>query len=275
VTGALLLATALAAAPTPQAGIDLVVSAPTQGPVVSLLGDVVVRAPIEGDVVALAGSVVLEPGAEVSGEAVAIGGEVRGSGTVRGRAVSIGSLGPGVGTRTSSSSRATWGLRLLRLGGWMALATLLVVTLPQAVRKSAVRLALHPVRVVLVGAAALGVWLAAMILSAVVVQSPVGAGLLLFGAVLLLAAKSLGVVVTGWWLAWRCARVLPVPLRGELPRTGLGVGVLVAVSLLPVLGGVVWIAANVAGIGTLAWGVAQRVRARAWLLPISGACELA
>lgn len=274
-TAALLLATALAAAPRPQPGVNLAITQPTQGPVVSLLGDVVVSAPVEGDVVALAGSVTLEAGADVAGEVVAIGGEVSGTGTVRGRAVSLGSLGPGMAVRSPGGLRAAWGLRLLRLGGWVLLGTLLIIAMPRAVRTGAVRLALHPVRVVLVGAVTLGVWLAGMILAAIVVQSPVGAGLLLLGTVLLLVAKTVGIVITAWWLAWRCARFLPVPLRAELPRTGLGVGVLVTASLLPVLGGVVWIAANVAGIGTIAWGLVQRLPVRAWVPPAACASELA
>lgn len=267
-TAALLLATALAAAPRPQPGVNLVITQATQGPVVSLLGDVVVSAPVEGDVVALAGSVVLEAGADVAGEVVAIGGEVSGTGNVRGRAVSLGSLGPGMAVRSPGGVRAAWGLRLLRLGGWMLLGTLLIIAMPRAVRTSAVRLALRPVRVSLVGVATLGVWLAGMVLAAIVVRSPVGAAMLLAGAVLLLVAKTVGIVVTAWWLAWRCAPFLPTRLRAELPRTGIAVGVLVAASLVPLLGGAVWIAANVAGIGTIAWGLIQRLPARA-LLPFS------
>lgn len=273
-TAALLLATALAAAPRPQPGVNLAVTEPTQGPVVSLLGDVVVSARVEGDVVALAGSVRLETGADVTGEAVAIGGEVTGPGTVRGRSVSFGSQGAGA-ARSPAGLRAAWGLRLLRLGGWVLLGTLLVVAVPRAVRAGAVRLALHPVRVVLVGAATLGVWLAGMMLAAIVVRSPVGAGVLVLGAVLLLVAKTAGIVVAAWWLGWRCALLLPAPLRGELPRTGVAVAVLVAASLLPVLGGALWIAANVAGIGTIAWGLVHRLSARSWLPLSSGACELA
>ncbi len=274
-TAALLLATALAAAPRPQPGVDLVITQPTQGPVVSLFGDVVVSAPVEGDVVALVGSVALGSGADVTGDVVAIGGEVAGTGGVRGRAVSLGSLGPGTAVHSPGGLRAAWGLRLLRLGGWVLLGTLLIIVMPRAVRAGAVRLALHPVRVVLVGAVTLGVWLAGMILSAIVVRSPVGAGLLLLGTMLLLVTKTVGIVVAAWWLAWRCARFLPVPMRAELPRTGLGVGVLVTASLLPVLGGAVWIAANVAGIGTIAWGLIQRLPARAWLPFSSCVSELA
>jgi len=151
---------------------------------------------------------------------------------------------------------------LLRLSGWVLLATLLIVAMPRIVRTGAVRLTLHPVRVALVGVVTLGAWLAGMILAAIVVQSPVGAGLLLLGTLLLLVAKTVGIVIAAWWLAWRGARFLPVPLRAELPRTGLGVAILVTASLLPGLGGVVWIAANVAGIGTITWGLIQRLSTR-------------
>lgn len=273
-TAALLLAAALATAPHPEPGVDVVIARPTAGPVVSLLGDVVVSSQVDGDVVALGGSVRLEPGADVTGEAVAIGGEVAGSGGVRGRAVSLGGLGPGT-ARSSAGLRAAWGLRLLRVGGWVLLGTLLVLATPRAVRTGAMRLALHPVRVALVGVATLGVWMGAMVLAAIVVQSPLGAGLLVLGAVLLLVAKMVGIVVAAWWLGWRCARWLPAPLRPELPRTGLGIAMLVSVSFLPVFGGVLWIAANVAGIGTIAWSLLHGLAARARLPLSSAICELA
>lgn len=271
---ALLLATALAAAPRPQPGVDLAIVRATQGPVVSLLGNIVVSAPVAGDVVALVGSVKLEAGADVTGEVVAIGGTVTGPGTVRGRSVSFGGLGRGA-AHSPASVRTAWGLRLLRLGGWVLLGSLLVLAVPRAVRSGAARLALHPWRVALVGVAVLGMWLAAMVLAAIVVQSPLGAGILLLGTLLLLVAKTAGIVVAAWWVAWRCARVLPAPLRGELPRTGLGLAALVAASLVPGLGAVVWTAANVAGIGTIAWGLFRRFPPRAWLAPSSSSGALA
>lgn len=260
-----LLAATLAAAPQPQAGANLVISQPTQGPVVGLFGDVRVQARVEGDVVALAGNVVLEAGADVTGEVVAVGGEVLGTGVVRGRAVSLGSLGFGTSVRSPGGQRAAWGLFLLRLGGWMLVATALILLFPRAVRTSAVRLATHPGRVTVVGGITLAVWLAFMVLAAVAVRSPVGAGLLMGGALALLAAKTAGIVVAAWWLGWWGARWLPLRLRAELPRTSLVVGLLVAVSLVPMLGSAVWIVANVTGIGSIMWGVVQRVSLRRWL----------
>lgn len=270
-----LLAATLAAAPQPQAGVNLVITQPTQGPVVSLFGDVLVRAHVEGDVVALAGNVVLAAEADVRGEVVAVGGEVVGTGAVHGRAVSVGSLGFGTGVRSPGGQRAAWGLILLRLGGWVLVATALVLLFPRAVRTGAVRLATRPGRVTVMGGVTLAVWLAGMVLAAVVVRSPVGAGLLVGGALALLVAKTVGIVIAAWWLGWWGARWLPVRLRAELGRTGLAVGLLVAVSVVPLAGSAVWIVANVTGIGTITWGLVQRLAARRWFPLSFSAFELA
>jgi hypothetical protein len=39
--------------------------------------------------------------------------------------------------------------------------------------------------------------------------------------------------------------------RGELPRTGVGMLLLAAAGLVPAVGGVLWLATNVAGVGAM------------------------
>ena len=56
-TAALLLATALAAAPSPRVGVDVTIAEPTVGTVVAVAGKVRVASEVRGDVIALLGGV--------------------------------------------------------------------------------------------------------------------------------------------------------------------------------------------------------------------------
>lgn len=235
-----------------------------------MLGDVTVDAPVDGDVVALGGNVELGPAAEVSGEAVAVGGVVSGSGVVRGRVVAIGSLRPGSATGASGDLRTALGLHLLRIGGWVVLGTAILLLLPRTIHANVQRLQAQPLRTAMIGLVMLTVWLAAAILAAVVVRSAVGAGLLLAGTGLLLVIKTLGIVAAAWRLGELTVALLPLGLRGEVPRTGIALAALATLSILPVVGPAVWVAANVLGIGAVTWGALQRLPVR-WYSSL-GAC---
>lgn len=266
----LLLTITLVAAPPPSAGSNVHITQPTRGPVVSLLGDVKVDALVEGDVVALGGNVELGWTADVTGEVVTIGGAVSGPGTVRGRAVAIGALGTSGEWGSAGGLRTVLGLHLLRIGGWLLLGTLVLLLVPRAIHANVQRLRSQPLRALVIGLVTLALWLATTILAAVVVRSAMGAGLLLLGTGVLLVIKTVGIVTSAWWLGERAVGILPVRLRPEVPRTGLALAGLAVLSMLPVVGPVTWIAANVLGIGAVTWGLAQRLPVR-WY-PSLGAC---
>jgi hypothetical protein len=250
---ALLLAATLAAAPAPQLGADVVIKTPTLGPVVGVLGSVRVETEVSGDVIALGGDVVLAESARVEGDVVALGGSVAGSGSATGRIVSMAALDaiafaavPGV-----DSARAAWGIRLLRVGGWMVLVTVVLLALPRQVRRGGEQLRTMPIRTLAVGALSLGVWLVLVLLALALSVSRLGIILLLAGVAVLVAAKVLGLLAVAWVLGLRLRGALPVAWRSEIARTGVGMFVLAAAGLLPVLGSAVWLAANVAGVGAM------------------------
>ncbi|MFH1178090.1 MAG: hypothetical protein V1750_11840 [Acidobacteriota bacterium] len=248
----LLLAGALAVAPPPRAGVDLQVTAPTSGPVVSLLGSVLVGSTVEGDVVALAGDVELLPGAEVSGDVVAIGGRVAGPGRVGGRVVSLATLeGLAFASSGQQAAATRWGLRLLRVGGWTLLATLLILVAPHYLRQRADRLAAEPLRILVIGALSLAVWLVAIVFMLGALGTGLGALLLLAGVVAFLIVKILGLVAIAWLAGDALRGALPLGLRGEVARTGAGMLVLATLGLLPVVGNGIWLAANLAGMGAV------------------------
>jgi hypothetical protein len=253
VIAALLLASTLAAAPTPRLGADVTISTPTRGPVVAVLGSLHVDAEVDGDAIALGGSVTIGPAGRVRGDVVAVGGAVRSSGTVAGRAVSVSSLEtaafslPGTGP----PARVAWGMRALRVGGWMVLAALLFLVLPLQVRRGAEHLRAMPLRTVIVGALALLVWMLVVLLALALAASRLGIAALLAGVVVFLAAKVLGLVAVAWVLGRALRQTMPEAWRGELPRTGVAMFLLAGAGMVPVAGPVLWLLANVAGVGAI------------------------
>jgi hypothetical protein len=249
----LLLATTLAAAPPPRLGAEVTINRETQGPVVSVLGTVNVAAEVHGDVVALGGDVVLGAGGRVDGDVVAIGGSVTGEGGASKRIVSFPALDslPSGRLARIDSARAAWGVRLTRVGGWMVVATALLLVWPRQARRGGEQLRIMPLRTLAVGALSLAVWLVLVLLALGLSGSRLGVVLLLSGVAVLLAGKLLGLLAVAWLAGVGLREALPQGWRGEIPRTGLGMLTLAAVGLLPLVGPVVWLAANVAGIGAM------------------------
>jgi hypothetical protein len=263
-----LLAGVLAAAPLPRVGATVVVDRPTAGPVVVFLGDVRVTSEVIGDVVAVGGDVELAPGSSVRGDVVALGGRTSGAGAVSGRVASEWGFAPFApsGNVTRGDAASVWGFALLRAGGWAVLGSLLLLAFPGAVRAVRSQLAGQRWRAPFVGAFALLVWLAAVVLAMAVTASPVGAACLLVAVAVLLLAKLVGVVAVASLLGEAAGRHLPLAVRGEIARSGVALLVLCGLTLVPVVGAAVWLLANVVGIGAVV-GTALQRRPLAFLLP--------
>ncbi len=263
---ALLLAATLAAPPAPRMGDDVTIGVPTAGTVVAVAGTARIASEVEGDVVALAGDVELLPGSRVRGDVVALGGIVRGSGTVEGRSVALAPLGLRV-TQPTGTARLDIGFALLRIGGWMVLASLLAALAPGFVRRCASELRQSPVLTLLVGVLAIGTWLAVAVLALASSGTPAGVALLLLWSASFLALKVVGIAALADQLARRVTPILPVALRGRVPATGLVAGVLAGAALLPFAGGAIWLLANLAGVGAVASAV---IRPKPVLIALSG-----
>ena len=257
---ALLLAAALAAAPVPQVGAALAIERPTQGPVVAVLGDITVSSEVVGDVVAVGGDVELAPGAVVHGDVVALGGSAFGAGRVTGRVVGLGSLGfGGRGHASRPAGSVAWGLGLLRVGLWVMLGSLLLLFAPRAVRGAGEQVVRQLWQTPVIGVLGLLVWLVTVVLALAVTATPLGAGCLLLAVALLLLAKLVGVVGVAWLLGKAAIPALPPAWRGELPRTGVAILVMTALSTVPVLGAALWLVVNVVGIGGVVGALLQRL----------------
>jgi hypothetical protein len=257
---ALLLAAALAAAPVPRVGAALVIERPTQGPVVAVLGDITVSSEVVGDVVAVGGDVELAPGAVVHGDVVALGGSAFGAGRATGRVVGLGSLGFGTrGYASRAAGSVAWGMGLLRVGLWVILGSLLLLLAPRAVRGAGEQVVRQLWQTPVVGVLGLIVWLVTVVLALGVTATPLGAGTLLLAVVLLLVAKLVGVVAVAWLLGNAAVRALPPAWRGELPRTGIALLVMTALSTVPIFGGALWMVVNVMGVGAAVGALLQRL----------------
>ena len=262
------LAGVLAAAPLPQLGGTVVVDRPTAGPVVVLLGDVRVASEVVGDVVAVGGNVELARGSSVRGDVVALGGRASGPGAVSGRVASEWGVAPftAAGGPARGDAASAWGFALLRAGVWAVLGSLVLLALPGPVRSLRIQLVRQRWRAALVGALALVVWLAAVVLAMALTGSPAGAACLLLAVACLLIAKLFGVVAVASLLGEAAAPHLPLALRGEIARSGTALLVLAGLTLVPVLGAALWLLANVVGIGAVV-GTALQRRPLALLLP--------
>jgi len=257
---ALLLAGTLAAAPVPRLAADVVVDRPTAGPVVAVLGDVTLTSDVVGDVVAVGGDVRLAPGASVRGDVVALGGRVTGAGTVTGRVASAGGLGLVGGAEAAASGGrvSALGLGLLRAGAWLVVGSLVILGFPERVRSLGHRVAADGWRSLLVGALAVGVWLALAVLALAVTNSPLGVAVVLAAVAVLLAFKLAGVVAVAWAAGRVLARVLPAGMRGETARTGAALFALLLLALVPLVGPLAWLVVNVVGIGAAVGALLER-----------------
>ncbi|HMF07781.1 MAG TPA: hypothetical protein VKJ00_01520 [Thermoanaerobaculia bacterium] len=257
--GALLFAVS-AAAPVSHVtslGRDLNVDRPVSGRVVSVLGNVRIAAPVSGDVIVWGGSVSFGETGEVLGNLSVFGGDVRSRGgplPVRGTVSTPGSL---LRLYLEELSRAPWeapphpmvlaGLRLVALAGWLAVSLLLLYTLGSPFARAAASAEGDLSGTLLAGA--LGVLTlflaaaAALALLPAFVAIPVALAL----ALCAVAAKVFGMAVLFLFLGQKVIRSVAPARRPAALAAGFAI--LGAVSLLPLVGGVVWAAASILAVG--------------------------
>ncbi len=208
--------------------------------------------PVHGDLVSLGSVVTLGPHARVDGDVVAVYGKVqRANGAeVRGRIIEISSLA-GLDLVTAGvrhPDRVIWGIRLLIWGFWLLVTSLISLMWPVAVGRG-VWITRHThLRSWLVGVMAV-MTLVAVLVAAVAAGPAIGVPLGGAIVLLLLAAKIFGLSVLGallgrWILLHGLHRRVP-----ETYETFAGVTVLLALRMLPWLGGALWALVSVWAVG--------------------------
>jgi hypothetical protein len=267
----LLVAAAPASAAGPGGDAQVVVNGPVDVPrgaevedVVAFNGPVSVRGTVDGDVVAMNGPVAVAPGAQVTGDVVTlndaasiasgarVGGDVLYAGERPGVAV-----GAQVGGDVERADWGDWGAPHRSwelfgfLGSWLAvsLAALAVGALflwlsPRGAQAALQAALERPGASAGFGAALMvGLPAAAFLSIVTIVGIPLGVALLLA----LVPIYALGYATSAWVLG----RLVLSDRRRPLVAFLAGLGALRLVALVPVLGGVVGLAATVVGLGAL------------------------
>ncbi len=236
-------------------GRDLVVSTPVDGRVLAAFANVRIEAPVSGDVVVWGGDVAFGRGGSVGGNLSVFGGELRAEGVPPvGGVVST----PGALLRLylgemrrapweMPGSGVVWGLRLLGLAGWLAGTMLLLYLFGSPFARAAARAEEMLSTSVLAGAlSVLTLFLAAAALLALV-PSPLSVPAALLVAVVAVAAKVFGMGSLFLLLGQRLLGAVSARQRPAALATGFAV--LGGVSLLPLLGPLLWSAASILAVG--------------------------
>jgi len=262
--GALILTAAVSAAPAPASnakrgfGRDLDVSSPVTGNVVGVLSDVRIDAPVSGNVIVWGGTARFGPKGSVEGNLSVFGGDVVFSpgrpAPVRGAISTPGSL---LRLYLEEMHRAPWdgpvplaavrGLRLVTLSIWLLGSLVLLYFFGSPFARAAVRAEEDWTGTLLAGA--LGVLTLSLAATAALALLPAALSLpiaLAFGAVAV-AAKIFGMAALFLLLGQKILKNVSPARRPAALAAGFAA--LAAVSLLPVVGPLVWSAASVVAVG--------------------------
>jgi hypothetical protein len=259
IAAALLLAAAPAVASSgvTSFGRDIVISQPVAGRVVAVLSDVRIDAPVSGDVIVWGGDVSFGPSGEVRSNLSVFGGDVaRASGRlpVRGTVSTPGTL---LRFYLDEMQRAPWqtgerpatltGLRLIVLAVWLALGLLLLYMFGSPFARAAASAESNWTAAMLAGV--LGV-LALFVTAAAalaILPAAISVPVVLLVALLGVAAKVFGMAALFLLLGQKIMRrFAPARRPSDL---AIGFLLLGAISLVPLVGGVVWSAASVVAVG--------------------------
>ena len=230
---------------------------PVGGDVEAGFGDVRVDGPVGGDVKAGFGSVFLERGARIKGEVglgygavkehpdASVGGEVRTAGMIMDDDPSPSGASPGVIAK---------GVATL---GFVAAALLLAVVAPRPLRASARRLEASPGWALTVGAASVPVVIIGSVLLAL---SGVGLLLLPLAWPAYLALVLFGAIVAAYYLGSRVVLATGRYRAGDTLAAIVGALTISALSLIPILGGLLLVGLVLLGTGAALCALVARRR---------------
>ena len=238
---------------------DVVVSQGVPGRVVAVLADVRVAARVSGDVIVWGGNVSFAPGGSVAGDVLVFGGDVQGPAgaalPVEGRVSTPGSL---LRLYLSEMRRAPWeetglvasvfsGLHLLSLSLWLAVALALLWLFASPLARAAMSAEEDWSGSLLAGApGVLTIFLAAGAALSLLPSSVAVPLALFFGAVAVVA-KVFGMAAIFLLLGQKLLKSVAPARRPAALAAGFAV--LAAVSMLPLVGALVWSIASIVAVG--------------------------
>jgi hypothetical protein len=253
-----LLFTFGAAAATPRSAQDRVffgesvrISEAVDGSIQVYGGDVVVGAPIAGDLTVLGGSVRFEGAGRVGGNLVFSGPE-----TAEARSHVSGRLYPFASLEGAARSLRKTAVQLTLLLLWLIAAVVWTLVNGREVRFSSGEIRISAMHSLLVGLVAFTSFLLSAVVFSMLVPYVVGIPLLAILGVFALLTKIYGMIAVfhavGSFVARARTRNQLASrrfLRGDLALIVIGVLVLGAIRLIPVVGTIVWSVASLIGIG--------------------------
>lgn len=236
-------------------GRDVVVAQPVSGRVLAALANVRIETRVSGDVVVWAGNVSFGPGGSVGGNLSVFGGQIEAAGAppVDGAVSTPGTLlhlylaemrrTPWEVPRTAT----LWGLRLLALAAWLAVALLLLRLSGSPFARAAARAEEALSVSVLVGALSIVTLFLTAAAALALLPPAVSVPVALLIAVAAVAAKVFGMGSLFLLLGQRLLG--SVAARRRPAALAAGFAALAAASLLPVVGPLLWSAASVLAVG--------------------------
>ncbi len=238
---------------------DVAVTEPLPGRVVAVLADVRVAARVSGDVIVWGGNVSFSPGGSVGGDLLVFGGRIEpvpgGRLPVDGRVATPGSL---LQIYLAEMRRAPWdasadrlsvlaGLRLIALAAWLAVALLLLFFFASPLSRAAMSAENDWSGALAAGA--LGVLTLFLAAGAALSLLPtrVAIPIALAAAALAIVAKIFGMAALFLLLGQRLVKsVAPARRPAALAAGFVALG---GLSLVPLLGALVWSVASIVAVG--------------------------
>ncbi len=226
---------------------------------VAALSELRVNERVEGDVVVMGGDVVLGPQARVSGDVITFFGTVEAAPTaqVDGHVIAVGSLAEVrlLPMGAAGEPHLQLALRLLMMGGWLLVTSLIAFLAPGRVRFGTWLVGRTGFKSLVLGVL-VAITLVAALVAAMALGPTIGLPLVVTLGAVLLAVKTLGLTVLGGVLGGRLLGTLrsrPLPLTVEV---FVGVAVLLLARLVPVLGEALWTLTVIVSLGAAVFTLA-------------------
>ena len=264
ILGALLLAAAphAAAAASPATttalGRSITVSRPGAGRIVAVLSDVTIAAPVDGDVIVWGGEVTFTPAGSVRGNLSVFGGAIHpvapGRLPVAGSVSTPGSL---LAFYLAEMRRPPWetpasaptflGLRLIALAAWLAASLVLLWLFGSPFARAAASAETEWSRALVAGACGVSALFLAAAAALALLPSGVSVPVVLLFGVFAIAAKIFGMSALFLLLGQKIRKTWSASSRPSALAAGFAV--LGAVSLIPLVGPILWSAASIVSVG--------------------------
>jgi hypothetical protein len=236
-------------------GRDLVISSPVQGRVLAAFASIRIEAPVSGDVVVWGGDLSFGPAGSVGGNLSVFGGDLRADGAPRVQGV-VSTPGSLLRLYLAEmrrapwelpASRTVWGLRLLSLAAWLAVTLLLLRLFGAPFARAAARAEEMFTTSALAGVlSVLTLFLAAAAVLALL-PSALSVPVVLLVATVAVSAKVFGMGSLFLLLGQKLLR--RVSARHRPAALAAGFAVLGGLSLVPLLGPLLWIVASILAVG--------------------------